>query len=301
MTNQTEAVKLADAPELIKKFEDAYDDLSKQNKRVCAFFIHNHLKAAFLTTAEVAEQAGVSPATVVRFAVAMGFSGYADLQKKLRGIASSGISSEVLRVSSSRADEEPTPLHSVAKLASSSLEEMIETIDDEAFTRAGRLLFSARKILVVGHKAGFGPAAHAAYVLSKVHSDVRHVSSLNEFDSFSTACDLGEEDVLLVFTVIYYPTATTEIMRLTAKKGVKIVLVSDFKTFAEAELASESILVPIRFHGFLDQMAPMLAVADALAYEVYACDEEKAKKRLKMFNAFNEEIKAFSRIGRFVD
>ena len=78
MTNQTEAVKLADAPELIKKFEDAYDDLSKQNKRVCAFFIHNHLKAAFLTTAEVAEQAGVSPATVVRFAVAMGFSGYAD-------------------------------------------------------------------------------------------------------------------------------------------------------------------------------------------------------------------------------
>lgn len=301
MTNQQEVVKLVDVPELIRKFEDSYDDLSKQHKRVCAFFIHNHLKAAFLTTAEVAEQAGVSPATVVRFAVAMGFSGYAELQKKLRGVASSGISSEILRVSSSKADEAPTPLHSVAKIASDALDEMVESVDDEAFRRAGRLLFNARKIVVIGHKAGFGPAAHAAYVLSKVHSDVRHITSLNEFDSFSAACDLGEEDVLLVFTVIYYPTATTEIMRLTAKRGVKIVLVSDFKTFAEALLASEAILVPIRFHGFLDQMAPMLAVADALAYEVYACDEEKAKKRLKMFNAFNEEIKAFSRIGRFAD
>lgn len=300
-TDSKQATALLTTPPLLKRLEDSYDSLSKQNKRVCSFFLRNHLKAAFLTVAQVADYAGVSPATVVRFCTAMGFSGFAELQQKFRAMAADGLGTEFLPVKPPAAEVSATdsPLKDIASLSMRALKELSDDLDGTAFDRASRLLFDARKILVAGHKANLGVAAHAAYVLSKIHADVRHVQSVDGFDSFGVINDADERDVLLVFTVIHYPTATLEIMRALAKKGVRIVLVTDFKAFAEADLAEEVLLAPLRFHGFLDQMAPMLAIADALAYSVYRKDEEKGRMRLKEFNAFNEEIKAFAQVCRF--
>ncbi len=312
---------LATVPPLLLKFENAYESLSKQNKRVCAFIRRNHLKAAFLTAAEVAEQAGVSPATVVRFSTAMGFSGFSALQKELQAMAAAGLGNEYLRVkpdpvrsriSSERAgmvDAHPNeqadhPLFQIAKLSACALDELADGFDEEArraFDEAARLLFNARRIVVTGHKASTGIAAHAAYVLSKVHAGVSELYSLADRSSFSTVEPLGQDDVLLAFAVIYYPRETLDIIRVLAEKGVRVVLVCDFRTFPEAKYASASVLIPLRFHGFLDQMAPALAVADALAYDVFSLDEEKGRARLKAFNAFNESVGAFSQIGRFSD
>lgn len=287
---------LIPTPLFLRKLEDAYEGLSKQHRRVCSFFLRNHVKAAFLTVAEVAEQSGVSPATVVRFAVAMGFSGYSELQKSLQCTASSGTANEYLRVVN---PGNGSILAQVARISGDALAELADDQDEEIFKRAVKRLHEARRVVVVGHKASFGAAAHAAYVLAKVHDDVRLLRSINEPESFSDINDLGPQDVMLVFAVIYHPTATREFMRLAHAQGASIVLVSDFKTFPEASFATESIWAPIRFHGFLDQTAPLIAVADALAYGVYAEDEEEGKARLKRFNAFNETVGAFTQVGRF--
>lgn len=300
-TDSKPQTALLTTPPLLKRLEDAYDSLSKQNKRVCSFFLRNHLKAAFLTAAQVADYAGVSPATVVRFCTAMGFSGFSDLQQQFKTMAADGLGTEFLPVKPPAAKRTAgdSPLKDVASVSMRALKDLSEEFDGAAFDRASQLLFNARKILVTGHKANLGIAAHAAYVLSKIHPDVRHIQSLDGFDSFGAVNDADESDVLLAFTVIHYPTATLEIMRALANKGVRIVLVTDFKAFAEADLAEEVLLAPFRFHGFLDQMAPMLAIADALAYSVYQKDEERGRKRLKEFNAFNEQIKAFAQVCRF--
>lgn len=300
-TNSNTKTTLLTTPPLLKRLEDSYDSLSKQNKRVCSFFLRNHLKAAFLTVAQVAEYAGVSPATVVRFCTAMGFSGFADLQQKFRAMAADGLGTEFLPVKPPAAEGTAgdSPLKDVASVSMRALKELSDDCDGDAFNRASQLLFDARKILVAGHKANLGIAAHAAYVLSKIHADVKHIQSVDGFDSFGVLNDAAERDVLLAFTVIHYPRATLEIMRVLAQKGVHIILVTDFKAFAEADLADEVLLAPLRFHGFLDQMAPMLAITDALAYSVYQKDEEKGRKRLKEFNAFNEQIHAFAQVCRF--
>lgn len=300
-TDTNPKIALLSTPPLLKRLEDSYDSLSKQNKRVCSFFLRNHLKAAFLTVAQVADYAGVSPATVVRFCTAMGFSGFAELQQKFRAMAADGLGTEFLPVKPpvSERTAGDSPLKDVASVSMRSLKELSDDFDGAAFDRASQMLFDARKILVAGHKANLGIAAHAAYVLSKIHADVRHIQSVDGFDSFGALNDADKRDVLLAFTVIHYPQATLEIMRVLAQKCVRIVLVTDFKAFAEADLAEEVLLAPLRFHGFLDQMAPMLAIADALAYSVYQKDEEKGRKRLKEFNAINEQIQAFAQVCRF--
>lgn len=66
-------------------------------------------------------------------------------------------------------------------------------------------------------------------------------------------------------------------------------------------MASVSLLTPLLFQGFLDIMTPMLALTDALAYELYKLDESSARKRLKEFNEFNEQDGAFLQVCRFAE
>ena len=291
--------ELANVPNFLKLLETKSQNLSRQHRRIANFLLYNHLEAAFLNVAELAKRAGVSSATVVRFATAMGFNGYPALQKELQQIAQGSIGKhEFLAVEASGNEDS---LSGTITQSMRALKTFSEEVDIERFETAAKILQKARKIITLGHKASFGVAVHAAYVIGKVHKDVRYFQGTDEFDAFSVINDLTQEDVALVYAVIHYPRSTLKLIRLLAKRGVKIVLISDYRTFEEVELTSVSLLTPLLFQGFLDIMTPMLALTDALAYELYKLDESSARKRLKEFNEFNEQDGAFLQICRFAE
>ena len=69
---------------LIARLKDEADTLSK-NQRVLAKYISaNYQTVAFSTITELAGLSGVSEATIVRFAKALGFSGYPAFQREVR-------------------------------------------------------------------------------------------------------------------------------------------------------------------------------------------------------------------------
>ena len=294
-----DTIKLENVPNFLKLLELKSQTMSRQHQRIANFLIHHHLKAAFMNAAELGKQAGVSAATVVRFATAIGFSGFPALQKELQSIAQGSIGKhEYLSVDSHESNDSLT---GTIQQSMRALHSLSEEVDKTAFNAAAEILLRSRKIVTVGHKASFGAAVHAAYVLGKVHKDTRYLQGTDEFDAFSAIDDLGEEDAALVFAVIHYPRSTLKLIRLLAKRGVKVIIISDYRTFREVELASVSLLAPLLFQGFLDIMAPMVALADALAYQIFKLDEPEARKRLKRFNEFNEQDEAFLHVSRFAE
>ena len=66
------------------KLEAVYGHLSKGHRRIADFIKENYERASFMTAAALGETVGVSESTVVRFAGALGFDGYPDLQSKIR-------------------------------------------------------------------------------------------------------------------------------------------------------------------------------------------------------------------------
>jgi len=59
-------------------------DLSPSFERLADFLLDSYMKAAFFTATELAHNLDVDPATVVRFAQKLGYSGYPALQKEIR-------------------------------------------------------------------------------------------------------------------------------------------------------------------------------------------------------------------------
>ena len=58
--------------------------LTPSQRRIMQYIMDHYEEAIFLTASELAQRVGVSEATVVRLAQALGFDGYPGMQKKFR-------------------------------------------------------------------------------------------------------------------------------------------------------------------------------------------------------------------------
>ena len=56
--------------------KEKYDTLSMQEKKVAKYIIDNYQQSILLSSAELAQQSGVSNTAVIRFAKALGFHGF---------------------------------------------------------------------------------------------------------------------------------------------------------------------------------------------------------------------------------
>ncbi len=66
------------------RIRDSYERLSPGFRRLADFIVNNTLDAAFLTATELARRVEVDPATVVRFAQDLGYTGYRELSQEIK-------------------------------------------------------------------------------------------------------------------------------------------------------------------------------------------------------------------------
>ena len=70
--------------ELIARLNQSGKKLSKSHRRIAECIVQHYDKAAFMTASKLGQYVGVSESTVVRFAAALGYEGYPQLQKALQ-------------------------------------------------------------------------------------------------------------------------------------------------------------------------------------------------------------------------
>ena len=72
------------ATDFAEKIDRSFAGMSKGQKAIALYIMQHSDKAAFMTAGALGEMAGVSESTVVRFAGALGYRGYPELQKALK-------------------------------------------------------------------------------------------------------------------------------------------------------------------------------------------------------------------------
>ena len=83
------------AQELIQRLNHSGKKLSKSHRRIAECIVSHYDKAAFMTASKLGESVGVSESTVVRFASAMGYEGYPQLQRSLQELVSHRLTARV--------------------------------------------------------------------------------------------------------------------------------------------------------------------------------------------------------------
>lgn len=251
--------------------------LTPTQRRIAQCLVEHGAEAAFLSSSEVAALASVSQPSVTRFAVALGFEGYPDLRRQLRKL---GLGDRRETVDEARRNA----WQQAAAAEIANLERLSETLSDPTPVEdAGRLLASARPLLVLGLRVSISMARYFGYFAAKVHPDVRVITAAGSVldDQLQQAWDAGGR-VLLAFVLPRYPREAVETLRRARELGFTVIAVTDSQLSPVSGVADLVLAVPVASRLVFDShAAPMLltlvllqALCDAIPAQVQQRLEE---------------------------
>ena len=210
---------------------DRKPKLPKRLAQVAAFTMANPDEIAFGTAASIAQRAEVQPSTLVRFAQALGYQGFSDLQSIFRERLRDRVPSyeerlRALRGHSDAALKVGLLFDGFANAAEHSIRLLRDRLRPESLDTAVSLLAPADTIYLIGQRRSFPVTAYLNYALGKLGVKNVLVGSASGNDpetlSFATPADAA---IAVSFTP--YASATIDYAQRIAAAGTPLVAITD--------------------------------------------------------------------------
>lgn len=133
------------AESFLDSLTERYNTLTRSEKKLAGHIFANATKVQYLSINSLAEDSGVSQATITRFCRKMGLSGYHNLKialAKSDRAAHSGTTGPESGLPSEEEDDLSAVCRRLCDSYQSSLRETMEQLQPDSFRRAVTLLFS---------------------------------------------------------------------------------------------------------------------------------------------------------------
>ncbi|PSC02938.1 RpiR family transcriptional regulator [Alsobacter soli] len=247
-------------------------DLPRRLQQVAEFAVSHPDELAFGTAASIAELAQVQPSTLVRFAKAIGYSGFSDLQSVFRRRMRDrwpdyGERLRSLHEARPSAEDPAKLLFGFAEAATASIHRMRQTVAARDLDAAVDILAEAETIYLVGLRRAFPVAAYLAYALPKLGIRTSLIDNVAHMGADQIA-HAGPQDALLAISFSPYTQATIDLAEAAAQRGAPVVALTDSPFSPLAEIASVWLeIVEADFAAFRS-MAATLCLAMTLAVAV---------------------------------
>lgn len=204
--------------------------LSPNDKLVLDYILKNKETSCFRTSAEIAGILGVSPSSVVRMSVKLGYESYSSFKRAL---------CEEL-AESRRNREQPIPYEKIKDHSDLTEEEWIgvmksyalknverdqTTADYVSYRKAAEIINKAERVFIVGYRACAGFAASFSVMLSCVRPAVYSVSANQPMVDFLV--DLTERDTVIALSYERYSSDTVFAVHMAKRAGSHIVALTD--------------------------------------------------------------------------
>ncbi len=133
-----------------QRLEDQLPDLTKSQQRIASYLLGSYDEAVFLPAADLAERLDVSEATLVRFARAIGYSGFRELRRCLQDLfrAEATPASRLQAKLGELASSQGHVWNKVLAMELQYLTEASQSVDPADFDRAVEIVLSGRRVFV---------------------------------------------------------------------------------------------------------------------------------------------------------
>jgi DNA-binding MurR/RpiR family transcriptional regulator len=259
----------------------AQPTLSPKMARVAAFFNEHYLRAAFMSTREIAAAADVSLATVVRFPRELGYPDVGALRTAIR---------DRVRVDLDGVEHFrslPTTNRSVAAL----FRRIIETDIDSLHTLARgfsepqlvsfiQALLDAQRVTILGFRYSRPLADYFGYSLAKILPDVRTITQ-GDSSVYDRIRAMNEGDLVVVVALARYPADLFAITRYAHSLGLRILVITDTPLSPFLPLGETALLARPTRLDFVGSIAAPAALINCIVSETAVRLGPRALTRLR--------------------
>ena len=282
--------------DMIQRLNLSGSRLSKSHRRIAEYILQHYDKAVFMTATKLGEMVNVSESTVVRFAVALGYEGYPELQQALQELVRHRLTAtQRFEMSSDISQEEV--LSTVLKADMQNIRSTIDGIDNAAFLRAVQVISGARRIYILGLRSAAPLAQFAGYYLHYIFDDVRVVAA-GSTDVFEAISRIEASDVLLGISFPRYSSRTIEAMSFARSRHAQVIGLTDGPMSPLHEVADICLSMRTDMASFVDSMAAPMSVINALIVALGIQNREALNARFKQLEEVWDAYSVYMNEGK---
>ena len=271
-----DATRPSDYEELIRVIHDRYEDMSKSYQKIALYLTQNPNDVAVHSVNAIAERCGVHASSFVRFAQALGYDGFKDLQllfQKRLSTAAPGFEARVKALETelgSRADRSEFGfLRDLVVRDIASLQDMMTGIAPEDLVEAVSLLEKADTIFLIGQLRSTPVVELLRYILTMLG---KRCVLLDPGGGLAThmARVMQPSDALIAVSFRFYATEVVNVVEEAGRNGVPIIAISDSTLSPLAKSARVLFAVPEHEYTFSRSLAAPMCLAQALTVALAA-------------------------------
>ena len=248
--------------ELIARLNQSGKKLSKSHRRIAECIVQHYDKAAFMTASKLGQYVGVSESTVVRFAAALGYEGYPQLQKALQELIRHRLTASQRFEMTSDMDHSQV-LAKVLKADMHNIRTTMDEIDIRVFEAAIDKILQARQIYVLGLRASAPLAQFLAHYLKYIFPNVTLVTS-GISDVFEQLMRINDEDLLIGISFPRYTSRTLEALEFAKNRGAALLAITDGPLSPLHSVADLCLMAKSDMASFVDSLCAPLSLINAL-------------------------------------
>ena len=215
--------------ELKETIAAAYPRLSPQLQRLSRFALEKPHDLALGTVAAVAQANEVQPSSMIRFANALGFDGFSQMQQVFQSHLverSAPYRERIRQMRRGGEGGEAGVLPRFVGEAIGELQQLEEHVDPAQLDAAVRILAGAPQIHVLAQRRAFPVACYLAYALNQLELQAHLLDGLGGMlGEFAHTIRAG--DALLVASFRNYTPAVVETALASRARGVSVIAITD--------------------------------------------------------------------------
>lgn len=205
--------------------------LSRQLQRIARFTLEHPQDVALDTVAAAAAKAEVQPSAMVRFAQAMGFGGYTDMQRLFRErLVQRSLSYRerivAMRKTAPSLSRPKAVLHDFVADSINHLSHLEEHVAPERLEQSVKLLARAQHIYVLAQRRAFPVACYLSYALGQLELPVTLLDGVGGMVR-EQARAMRPGDVLIAVSFRNYSPDVLELAADAHKRGLAVVVITD--------------------------------------------------------------------------
>lgn len=268
------------APTAPRQLSELFDGLrlTPVQRRIAAHIVERGSEAAFCSSVELAEQVGVSQPSVTRLATALGYSGFPELQRAIQAVV----------LEQRMALPTPPEQNKMQRAVQHAIDGLVrlqqQLADLGTVERAAATLARTPVLPVYGARAAAPLARQFEFFAAKIHPDVRRLcgSRSELLDQLARAAEHGATAMLAV-ALPRYPLELLEVLRMAARCGIEVVLVTDSALASPAEAATFVLSAPVSSDLVFDAAVAPLQLLTVLLEALADAAPGRTRERLERF------------------
>ncbi len=238
--------------------------LTPSQRRIMQYIVDNYEEAIFLTASQLAHSVGVSEATVVRLAQALGFDGYPGMQSKFR----EGLQNRLSTVT--RLEHTVDHVRQVGDVVVKVLQEDIQNLSQtlrnlpiEVFEQAVAGMEKAKRIFVVGLRGAHAPALTLATYLRFLGKQAQLLVP-GHGELWDILQGLEKTDLVIGISFPRYTSVTVEILEHARRQRARVGAITDSPLSPLARHAHWVLTAQCRLDSFIESFTAATSLINAL-------------------------------------